>query len=199
MIFGACFMSKLKSEFFYQVRYGLPVWLVMLLCAWMPDFSPAIKLRGFLVAIFLPGRPKNLTIGRDVTLLSLNRLNIGSDVYLAKGVWVNAIGGVTISDEVVIAPYVVMSSNNHGFKNDSVKQGGAHPEPIYIGRGTWLASHSVIAAGVKVESGNLIAANSVVTKSTSKNGVYAGVPAVKVKDRIDNPSSIQSKHDVELR
>lgn len=192
-------MNKILKEMKYQIRYAMPVWFVMLLCSWLPDFSPSIRLRGFLVSFFLPGKPKNLTIGRDVTLLSLKRLNIGSDVYLAKGVWVNAIGGVTISDEVVIAPYVVMSSNNHGFKNNSVKQGGAHPEPIHIGRGTWLAAHSVVAAGVKVASGNLVAANSVVTKSTSKNGVYAGVPAVKVKDRVDNPSNIQSKHDIERR
>lgn len=190
-------MNKIISEARYQLRHALPVWFVMLLCSWMPDFSPSIKLRGFLVSIFLPGKPKRLTIGRDVTLLSINRLNIGSDVYLAKGTWINAIGGVTISDEVVIAPYVVMSANNHGFKNNSVKQGGAHPAPIHIGHGTWIAAHSVIAAGVEVASGNLIAANSVVTKSTSVNGVYAGVPAIKVKDRIDNPSEIQSKHDIE--
>lgn len=191
-------MSRLISELKYQIRYGLPIWFVSLLCFWFPDISVFIKVRGYLFSMFLPGRPKGLTVGRDVTLLAIDRLKIGSGVYLAKGVWINAIGGVHISNEVVVAPYVVMSSNNHGFKNGSVKQGGAHPAPIHIGRGTWLASHAVVAAGVSVGRGNLVAANSVVTKDTENNSVYAGVPAVKVKKRIDNPSCISSKHDVKV-
>jgi len=191
-------MSRVISELKYQLRYGLPVWFVTLLCCWFPDVSIFIKVRGSLVSVFLPGTPKGLTMGRDVTLLAIDRLRIGSNVYLAKGTWINAIGGVYISDEVVVAPYVVMSSNNHGFKNGSVKQGGAHPAPIHVGRGSWLASHAVVAAGVKVGSGNLIAANSVVTKNTENHSVYAGVPAVRIKERIDNPSTINSKHDVKV-
>lgn len=191
-------MNKFLSEVKYQVRFGLPIWFISVLCCWFPDASPFIKLRGILFSLFLPGRPKNLTVGRDVTLLCVDRLRLGSDVYLAKGTWINAIGGIYIADEVVIAPYVVMSSNNHGFKNGSVKQGGAHPAPIHVGHGTWLAAHTVIAAGVCVGSGNLIAANSVVTKNTESDSVYAGVPAVKIKERTDNPSSITSKHDVDL-
>ncbi|WOA33080.1 acyltransferase [Alloalcanivorax xenomutans] len=189
-------MNRYLKELKYQLRYGLPVWFSMLICSWMPDISPIIKLRGGLVSLFLPGRPKGLTLARDVSLLSIDRLELGDRVYLAKGVWINAIGGINIEDEVVVAPYVVMSSNNHGFKNNSVKQGGAHPAPISIGHGTWIAAHSVVAAGVNVGRGNLIAANSVVTKNTDDNGVYAGVPAIKIKNRVDNPSSIQSKHDV---
>lgn len=187
-------MSSLFGELFYQLRYGMPIWLVFLLCAWLPDISISTRLRGFLVSLFLPGRPKSLTLGRDVTLLSVHKLILGRSVYLAKGVWVNALGGVTLEDEVVVAPYVVISSTNHGFKNNSVKKGGAHPAEVYIGNGTWIASHSVVTAGVKIGKGNIIAANAVVTKNTEDNCIYAGVPAVKIKDRFDNPSSITSKH-----
>ncbi|WP_198589598.1 hypothetical protein [Shewanella sp. 10N.286.51.B7] len=91
-----------------------------------------------------------------------------------------------------------MSSNNHGFKGGSVKRGGAHPGPIKIGFGTWVAAHSVIAANVTVGKGNLVAANSVVTKSTPNNSVQAGVPAKHIKTRVDNPSTINSKHDIKI-
>lgn len=189
---------NLIRELKYQIRYALPVWIMLLITSWLPDISVFIRLRGLLVSIFLPGKPKGLTLGRDVTLLSINRLKLGSDVYIAKGSWLNAIGGITICDEVVLAPYVVMSSNNHGFKDGSVKRGGAHPAPIEIGYGTWLASHVVIAAGVCIGEGNLVAANSVVTKSTKANSIQAGVPAKHIKDRLDNPSTINSKHDIKL-
>lgn len=190
--------NRLLMEFRYQLRYGLPVWIIMILTAWLPDSGPAVRLRGRLVSFWLPGRPRQLALGRDVTLLSVDRLVIGRNVYLAKGVWVNAIGGIRIEDEVVCGPYVVMSSNNHGFKDDSVQRGGAHPAPISIGKGTWLAAHVVIVAGVDVGSGNLVGANSVVTKSSPSNVKLAGVPSAIIGTRIDCPSSFTSKHDFTL-
>ena len=185
----------MKSELLYQLRYALPVWLLTLLTAPLPDNGLAIRIRGTLISIILPNRPRMLSIGRDVTLLSINRLTVGNSVYLAKGCWVNAIGGVTIEHEVVCAPYVVMSSNNHGFKEGSVVGGGAHPSPIVLGSGSWIAAHAVIGAGVSVGKGNLVAANSVVTKDTPENVVVGGVPARILSDRVDNPSVISSKHD----
>lgn len=195
-LFGKDFMSRVLAELKYQFRYGLPVWLITFLLCWLPDVGPFIRLRGLLVSFFLPNRPKGFTLGRDVTLLSINRLFIGDNVYFAKGCWVNAIGGIDIGDEVMLAPYVVMSSNNHGFKDGSVKRGGAHPAPIRIGFGTWLAAHVVVAAGVRVGKGNVVAANSVVTKDTPDDMIVAGVPAKPIKQRVDNPSCLSSKHDV---
>lgn len=191
-------MNKLKKELFYQIRFGLPVWLVSTLLSWLPDSGPTVRFRGCLVSFFLPGRPKKLALGRDVTLLSIDRLEIGRHVYIAKGCWLNAIGGLNIQEEVVFAPYVVISTNNHGFKNGSVQQGGAHPAPVVVGKGSWLAAHSVVTAGVRLGAGSLLAANSVATKSFPDDCVIAGVPGVVIKAREDNPSQIKSKHDIVL-
>lgn len=189
-------MSRTWMEVKYQLRYGIPIWLIGLLFFWLPDIGPFIRLRGEVASWFLPGRPKGFLLGRDVTLLSIDKLRVGRDVYIAKGCWINAIGGVEIDSEVMLAPYVVMSSNNHGFKDGSVKRGGAHPSPIKIGFGSWLAAHSVVAAGVTIGRGNVIAANAVVTKDTEDDAVMAGAPAKFIKTRIDNPSNLKSKHDV---
>lgn len=187
-------MKNSMAELRYQIRYGLPVWFLTLITSWLPDVGPLMRLRGWLISIFLPGFPKRLSLARDVTFLAINKICIGKDVFIAKGAWINGIGGVRLDDEVVIAPYVVMSSNNHGFRNGSVRFGGGHPAPIVIGKGTWLAAHVVVAAGVTIGEGNLIAANSVVVKDTGANSVVAGVPGKFVKERIDNPSDIRSKH-----
>jgi len=190
-------MNRLQAEIKYQLRYALPVWAIQVLTSFLPDNRLSIRFRGSLVSLFLPGRPPALLLGRDVTLLCINRLKISKNVYLAKGVWLNAIGDITLESEVVLGPYVVMSSNNHGFKDGSVSRGGAHPAPICIGFGSWLASHVVIGAGVTVGRGNLVAANSVVTASSVDNVVLGGVPARIIKDRVDNPSEVHSKHEAE--
>jgi len=189
-------MNKVRREIFYQLRFALPVWFLSTLFAWLPDSGPAVRLRGLVVSLALPGRPKRLALGRDVTLLSIDRLKIGNCVYLAKGCWLNAIGGLELEDEVVLAPYVVISTNNHGFRDGSVQRGGAHPAPVRIGFGSWLAAHSVVTAGTSLGKGTLLAANSVATKSFTENSILAGVPAEIIKVRVDNPSLIVSKHDV---
>lgn len=189
-------MDKFMREIKYQVIYALPIWFFTIVFGWLPDVGPIIRLRGWVISLFLPGRPKKLLLGRDVTLLSIDRLRLGDFVYIAKGCWLNAIGGLVLEDEVVLAPYVVISSNNHGFKNGSVQQGGAHPAAVKISFGSWLAAHSVITAGVTIGRGNIVAANSVVTKDTPDDVLVAGVPAVVVKKRVDNPSNISSKHDI---
>jgi len=159
----------------------------MLLTSFLPDNRISVRIRGFLISLFIPGNPKGFKVGRDVTLLGINHLHVGDNVYIAKGTWINALGKIVIEDEVVIAPYVVIASTKHGFKNNSVYQGGTHFAPIKIGWGTWIASHCTIALGVTVGSGSLISANSVVIKSVKKNSFVSGVPGKKIKDRIDNP------------
>lgn len=190
--------SKVFKEIKYQLRYGLPYWSISLALNWLPDIGPITRVRGLAISPILPGKPKKLSLGRDVTLLSIDRLKLGDNIYIAKGSWLNAVGGLELEDEVVLAPYVVMSSNNHGFKDGSVQRGGAHPAPIKINFGTWIAAHSVVTAGVTVGKGNLIAANSVVTKDTEDNVIVAGVPAKKIKNRVDNPSNITSKHQIKV-
>jgi acetyltransferase-like isoleucine patch superfamily enzyme len=184
----------IANELRYQLLVGLPIWFVSLSTMFFPDVGPLIRLRGLGISLFLPGRPRGLRIGRDVSLLCADRLRLGANVYIAKGSWINAIGGVTLCDEVTLGPYVVMSSTNHGFRDGSAFKGGAHPAPIVIGRGSWVAAHAVVTAGVEVGAGVIVGANSVVTRSTADNVIMGGVPAKVLSGRSDNPSNVVSKH-----
>lgn len=172
-------------QLYYQIRFALPVWFFMLFTAWLPDNRVTIRIRGVLVGFLLPGRPKGLTLGRDVTLLGIDRLNIGNNVYLAKGVWINALGGMTIEDEVMLAPYVIAVTTKHLFKDGSVFLGGSEFASVRIGRGSWIAAHCTIVSGVTIGSGCMVAANSVVTRSTKDDVVVAGVPAKQISSRND--------------
>lgn len=167
---------------YLQVRYNLPLFLIILFTSWLPDNKVSIRIRGVLASFFIKKCGKNFTLGRDVTLLNPYNLVIGHDVYIAKGAWINAMGGVTLEDEVVLGPYVVMSSLQHTFENFSVKQGGSIARKIVIGKGSWIASHVSIKCDVKIGKGNLIAANSFVSKDTLDYKVYGGVPAKAIKD-----------------
>lgn len=180
-------MNLLLRKVFHQFRHFLPVWLAMLLTAWLPDNRLSIRIRGAIVSLFLPGRPKRLLLGRDVTLLGIHGLSIGTHAYFAKGCWINAHGGLTVEDEVKLSPYVVIATTNHTFKRGSVTGGGIHYSEVKIGRGSWIGSHSTVTAGVTIGTGCIVGANSVVTKDIGNNTLVGGVPAKIIRPREEQP------------
>lgn len=166
---------------FYQLRFALPIWLITLITSLLPDNRVSVKIRGFLVSLFLPNRPKNFTLGRDVTLLGINGLEFGDNVYLAKGCWFNGLGGITIGNDVNFGPYCVVVTTKHLLKNGSVHLGGTEFLPVFVGDGTWIASHVTLTSGISVGCGCVVAANSVVTKDVESESVVGGVPARFIK------------------
>ena len=109
-------------------------------------------------------------------------MRIGRNVYIGFGTWLNAKGGLTLEDEVLIAPYVVISTLQHTMKDGSYRFGPSIEAPVVVKRGTWLAAHCSVKCGVVVGEANLIAANSFVSNSTDGFMVMGGVPARPIKD-----------------
>lgn len=184
-------MATSKRILYVIFRYDLPIWFVALLTNWWPDNRLTIRLRGMFYKPFIARCRKNFAVAKAVQLKSTSRLTIGDNVYLASGVWLNAMGGMTIEDEVVMGPYVVISTGTHTFKDNSVRFGGTIMEPVTIGRGTWLAAHTVVRAGVKIGSGVLGAANAAVTKDVPDNVIVGGVPAKVIGQRIDTEEEVK--------
>ena len=172
----------MMSKFFwYQLRFALPVWFVLLLTAILPDNRFSIRIRGFLVSILLPGSPGKLRLGRDVTLLGIDRLYFGDNVYIAKGCWLNALGGMVIKSGVQFGPYVVAVTTKHTLEYGSVSRGSTIFEPVEVGAGSWVASHVTITAGSSIPEASVIAANSVVSGALERPGLYGGAPAKHIK------------------
>src|SRR5690606_26729401 len=132
----------------------------------------------------------------DLTILNSYNIEVGHDVYLAKGCWINGMGGLTIESEVMMAPYVVISTMQHVFKDQSVRFGGSISGSVRIGTGTWLAAHSAVKCGVNVGKGCIIGANAFVVKDTEDNGIYGGVPAKLIKKNTDSSGEITSASEL---
>lgn len=184
-------MKELKNQF----KYILPIWFVQLITNWLPDNRVTIKIRGKLVSLFIKQCGKNFTLGSNVVLNNPQNLYIGDDVYIAKGGWFNALGKLVIEDQVVMGPYVVISTLQHVFKDGSVRFGGSKAAPVTIGRGTWLASHVSVKCGVTIGKGNLIASNASVVYNTEDYKVLGGVPAKVIKDNQDGEAEFYTRKE----
>lgn len=179
-------------QFLYQFRYVLPIWFLQILTNWLPENQITIRLRGVFIKPFLGKCGKNLQLARNITFLNPHGITIGDNVYIATGCWIDGIGGLTIEDEVELSPFVVITTSTHCFKGNSVRFGGARKEPVVIGKGSWIASHSTVVLGCKIGSGSLIGANAVVSRDIPDNVFAGGVPAKVIGPRTDKEPNILS-------
>lgn len=96
--------------------------------------------------------------------------------------------GVTIGAGTQIAVNCTLLSYTHEIGTSERRAGVTHFNPCAVGNGCWLGANVTVLPGVKVEDGCVVAAGSVVTKSTAPDGLYAGVPARRIRDLPHHPA-----------
>lgn len=109
-------------------------------------------------------------------------LHVGYGCYFNREVMIDAGGGVTIGSHVQFAPRSMVVTSTHEIGAPPMRGGTPVFLPVTIGDGCWIGAGSLILPGVSVAAGCVIAAGAVVTKNTEPNGLYAGVPARRLRD-----------------
>ena len=145
---------------------------------------------------------KGITFGRNVTVAKgtvivctgvvANRgvgLKIGDHSAIGAQSFLGAQGGITIGNDVIMGPGVRIFSENHNFNlfDCPIRKQGESRLPVDIEDDCWVGSCVTILGGVRIGSGTVIAAGSVVTKDIPKNSIVAGVPAKIIRKRQDIP------------
>lgn len=124
---------------------------------------------------------KQSTILMYVNILSLNKIQIGSNTVINQCVILDGRGGdLVIGNNVDIAPNVSIYTTDHDPDSD---YHSPRNNPVIIEDNVWIASNSIILPGVIIRMGSVIAAGSVVTKSTDPFSIYAGNPAKFIRNR----------------
>ena len=146
----------------------------------LPGKGKSLALRGNWTKRFLASCGDNLKLSSRVNIYSPENLHCGDSVYVGYGTYIGG-GQVFLDDEVIIGPYCCIVAGNHTRKDNSYRFGPYDSGAIRIGRGTWLGAHVTVTNGVRIGSGCLVAANSVVTRDIADFTVVAGVPAQPVR------------------
>jgi len=151
--------------------------VVAMATSWLPDLRPVLRLRGFLLRPAFKSCGANLQVARRVTINFTNRMDIGRDVFLGMGCWLQAQGGIILEDEVQLGPYAVLASGDHTPVDGSYRYGESSLAPICICQGSWIAAHATVTKGVTIGRGALLAANSVAIHDIPPLAIAGGVPA----------------------
>jgi acetyltransferase-like isoleucine patch superfamily enzyme len=94
-------------------------------------------------------------------------------------------GGLRIGSRVKIATQTVFIPANHNFSDPKkpFMDQGLTCRGIEVGDDVWFGTGVRVLDGVKIVSGCIVGAGSVVTRSLEMPGVYAGVPARLIRPR----------------
>ncbi|WP_081304961.1 acyltransferase [Micrococcus luteus] len=116
-----------------------------------------------------------------VRVLDPENLTVGEGAFLNREVYIDN-GPVTLGRNVYMGPRSMVITAKHSLGGPDLRAGDGGPEPVAVGDGTWIGAGAIILPGLTVGPGCIVAAGAVVTKDCAPHGLYAGVPARRIRD-----------------
>jgi len=123
---------------------------------------------------------KNIVIKSNVNIKYPWFLEIGNNVWVGEGVWIDNLAQVKIGDNVCISQGTYLLTGNHNYKKETFD---LMIEPIIIEDGVWIGAKCVICPGVTLKNHSVITAGSIITEDTKPYTVYQGNPAKPIRKR----------------
>lgn len=109
-------------------------------------------------------------------------LTIDGPCYFNTGVFIDAAAQVRIGRDSMFGPRSMILTSSHEIGDSARRGGDSTYTPVRVGSGCWVGAGALILPGVTIADGCIIAAGAVVVHSTEPDGVYAGVPARRIRD-----------------
>ena len=126
-------------------------------------------------------------VGRGVVIKPLVRIKnpwrliIGNYCWIGEEVWIDNIEQVVIGNNVCLSQGAILLTGNHDY---TVSNFPPRYERIELEDGVWICAKAIVCPGVVCRSHSVLTVNSVATKELEAMKIYAGNPAVIVRDRI---------------
>ncbi|MBO9675446.1 MAG: sugar O-acetyltransferase [Sphingobacteriaceae bacterium] len=120
-------------------------------------------------------------IDESVAVFTPIYINYGKHTKIGKNVFINFdctfldLGGITIEDNVQIAPKVSLLSEGHPVSPEN--RHALVPGPIHIKKNAWIGANATILPGVTIGENAVVAAGAVVSKDVPDNTIVGGIPA----------------------
>jgi acetyltransferase-like isoleucine patch superfamily enzyme len=150
-------------------------WLI-----WQIPGAAGIRIRERYLLPRLKKAGKNLLVQPGCRFRSLENLEVGDNVVIGYDNFLQALGGLKLGNNVMMAPSVKIWSVNHDIDDPgtAVAEQGQTQKPVVIGDDVFIASNAFILPGVTLPEGCVVSAGAVVSaKEYKPYSILAGNPA----------------------
>lgn len=131
---------------------------------------------------------KNAVIECTGVLRNLGEgLRVGSNSNIGDFSFIAVRGPIEIGENVLMGPRVNMHAENHVSIDPKlpIKEQGESRAGIVVENNCWIGAASVILDGVRIGKGAIVGAGSVVSKDVPPFTIVGGVPARKIRSRLE--------------
>lgn len=173
-------MIELRRKIGLVLYYGLAKYLPS------SQVSPSSRwVRGIACRWIFPSAGRHLNVERNAYFGGGRKVSIGHNSGLGLSTWLSARGGITIGDNVMMGPEVMIFTTNHRIDdlNRPMNQQGLRDEAVVIGDDVWIGARAILLPGVHIGSGAVVAAGAVVTRDVPPGAIVGGNPARIIRRR----------------
>ena len=108
-------------------------------------------------------------------------LIIGNNCHIGKNCFFDLRDKVIIEDNVVVSMQCTFITHQDFTKSDLSKKYPASSSPIFVKRNAYIGVNTTILQNTVIEENCIVAAGSLVIKSTKCNSIFGGIPARQLK------------------
>lgn len=141
---------------------------------------PFSKLKVILLRLFGAKIGIGVVIKPSVNIKYPWHLVVGNHVWIGENVWIDNLVKVELKDNSCISQGAMLLTGNHHYKKSTFD---LIAKEIVIEEGAWVGAQTVVCPGVTLRSHSILTVGSIATKSLDAYGIYAGNPAVKIRER----------------
>ncbi len=155
-----------------------------------PSYFRPFPVGGWLRRCFAAGMLESVGEGANIeTGAHFSNGGLGVRIGARSGVGIRAQVSpyVTIGDNVMMGPDVLILTRNHAFSRTDIpmiEQGYGEYRPVVIEDDVWIGARAVILPGVRIGKGSLVGAAAVVTKLVPPYSIVGGNPARVIRSRL---------------
>lgn len=164
---GASFLTRL---FWYCINAAV-----------FNTYCPFISIKIFLLKLFGAKVGTGVVIKPRVHIKYPWNLNVGDNVWIGEGVWLDSLGQILIGSNSCISQGAMLICGNHNYTKSSFD---LMVRDIKLEDGVWIGAGAYVFGGVTCKSHSVLTAGSIATGDLDVFSIYQGNPAEKIKDRI---------------
>jgi len=139
---------------------------------------PILRIKGAKI-----GKRCNIQSGITIhNCRNYRRISIGENCHIGKNFFLDLRGNVTIGNDVVIAMNNTFITHSDMNNSKLRKIYPAAQDDIVIEHDVYIGTNCIVLMGVTIGTKSIVGAKSLVMKNVEKKAIYAGSPAVKIKD-----------------
>lgn len=173
-----------EPSFTLSHRLRRQAWNIVYILLFRTSPRPCHAWRAWLLRLFGARLGQGCHVYPDVKVWAPWNLHLGSFVGLGDGVNIYCMNRIEIGNYAVISQGAQLCGGTHDYNSINFQ---LIIKPIVICAHVWVCAEAFIHPGVIIPEGAVIGARAVVTKTlTEPWAVYAGNPAIKVGNRVNN-------------